>query len=462
MNIESYKINNDYLCVLKFKEDNNQVYVDTVPIENPFKKEIEMFQTVCYSNHIYLVENILNFLKSTANIQLLEGNYKFCFDLHRPYQGLSFILREYEINIKRKYNKYIEMKEKENPENYDIEKELIPLRQEILTDFQLLTLAYSIELAYKKCSLDKRILTYSHREKGWSDPVYQLTKNFSVELMTNFGYGRASYFCILFKYKNITITPFSDWINYQFAEFSEIIRYSNSYNLRNESWLDALEYASDACNLSNRNEKEFIEKYIIAECEYMVNGLESILTEENFTFELRGGDSYKVDKSGNILLSFRGEKISGALDFIEKIVEYKYIISIKSFVDRIEKCNIKILPILKDELPIIDADLNSLINKKMKLEPLYKEQKQVNDEYNSKKEKLKISLIKDKILIFDDLNFDILEDSFNDKYPDYKIFREQYSITLKQYWELSGNISNQEKLIEDINSYIKKINRYFD
>jgi hypothetical protein len=98
----------------------------------------------------------------------------------------------------------------------------------------------------------------------------------------------------------------------------------------------------------------------------------------------------------------------------------------------------------------------------MKLEPLYKEQKQVNDEYNSKKEKLKISLIKDKILIFDDLNFDILEDSFNDKYPDYKIFREQYSITLKQYWELSGNISNQEKLIEDINSYIKKINRYFD
>jgi hypothetical protein len=86
------------------------------------------------------------------------------------------------------------------------------------------------------------------------------------------------------KYKNIDITPFSEWVDYEFAQFSEIIRYSQSYILRNEYWLDAMEYSRDACNLSLVDEVKFVEKYVIDECEKMVRGLENILNKEYFMF----------------------------------------------------------------------------------------------------------------------------------------------------------------------------------
>ena len=49
--------------------------------------------------------------------------------------------------------------------------------------YQLWTNAYSIR-SYG-CKSDENIIIYSHRTSGWST-VYQLTPNFSVEVLTNF------------------------------------------------------------------------------------------------------------------------------------------------------------------------------------------------------------------------------------------------------------------------------------
>ena len=48
-----------------------------------------------------------------------------------------------------------------------------------------------------------------------------VTPNFSVEIKTNFGYGSVSYFYTKLKYKNIEITPFSEWVDYEFARFAK-------------------------------------------------------------------------------------------------------------------------------------------------------------------------------------------------------------------------------------------------
>ena len=74
----------------------------------------------------------------------------------------------------------------------------------------------------------------------------------------------------------------------------------------------------EACNLSMYNEVEFVDKYIISECEKMTIGLENIFESEQFTFKKRDKNEYVVDKKGHALIEFRGVKISGSLDFINK------------------------------------------------------------------------------------------------------------------------------------------------
>src|SRR5690606_38411441 len=129
----------------------------------------------------------------------------------------------------------------------------------------------------------------------WSNPEFKLSENFTVVLKTNFGYGSASYFYIKLKYKNIEITPFSEWIDYEIAKFTEIIRYTKSFvyrllrgiyngkrvyqqKMENSNWQDAIDYTKTACNVSLKDEVDFVRKYIIDECERMVAGLENIYT----------------------------------------------------------------------------------------------------------------------------------------------------------------------------------------
>ena len=94
----------------------------------------------------------------------------------------------------------------------DVEKCETQLKEEIKDKYILWNNAFSINKAYNICKKDKSILSFSHRKDGWSNPVYQLTQNFSVEIKTNFGYGRKSYFYTKLNYKEIDITPVSEWI----------------------------------------------------------------------------------------------------------------------------------------------------------------------------------------------------------------------------------------------------------
>ena len=60
------------------------------------------------------------------------------------------------------------------------------------------------------CTFNLDILTFSHREEGWSNPVYQLTPNFSVEIKTNFGFGSTSYFYTKHNLKGFLMVPEQD------------------------------------------------------------------------------------------------------------------------------------------------------------------------------------------------------------------------------------------------------------
>jgi hypothetical protein len=452
-------INEGVLCVLRKNKLTNQIEVDYVTIEKPLAKIIDNFSALCdnpYSN----LQQVINFIKTTTELNQLTAYYRYCVYLDGSYQAFKTNNQDTITEIINRQELML-FNQKNNPEEYDINEAIAHYKEELKTKYILWSNAYSINISYRLCHEDKSILTFSHRIDGWSNPVYQLTDNFSVEIKTNFGYGRASYFYTKLKYKNIEITPFSEWIDYEFAKFSEIVRYTQSHLLRNEYWLEAMDFSKDACNLSMADEVKFVEKYVIDECERMINGLEDIFNKEHFSFKNREKNHYKVDKKGHFLVEFRGEKISGALDFISKILEFEKIASIKSFINRIEECNKRIQPILVDESKIIKIKILNLVEERDDLKPKYDKFLEDNNDFNKKRAELQRQMLSNGQLDIKQIDFIKLRNEFNKKYPNYKEFMEEYKIVTETYRILNEQIQNLKKVYDNIVTYNEKINRHF-
>jgi len=460
------KINEEVLCILKKNAVTNQIEIDYVTIEMPLAKTIDNFSALLDDPNSTL-EQVINFIKSTEELNLLTAYYRYCVYLSGSYQAFSANNQDTIKEIVTK-QQLMQLNQENAPEKYDINKAIADYKNEIKNKYILWHNAYSINKTYRLCHEDKSIMTFSHRIDGWSDPVYQLTPNFSVEIKTNFGYGRASYFYTKLKYKNIEITPFSEWTDYEFAKFSEIVRYSKSHSLKNEYWLEAMEYSRDACNLSLEDEVKFVEKYIIDECEKMTSGLEEIFNKEQFSFKNRCNKNERitVDKKGHVLVEFRGEKISGALDFISKILEFEKITSIKSFIERIEECNKKIQPILAEESAILKVKIENLTKEKNQLQPQYDEVVMQKNEYNQKKVTLKEELFtKEQLDNFWSSEYEHyrkqLEAEFIKRWPEYTEFEKEYKQVTDKYRILIEQIQNHTKVRDNIISYNEKIIKYF-
>ena len=453
------KINEEIICVLRKHKVNDNINVEFVSIDLPLKRLIDNFTALC-KNPKATLEQIIDFIKKTTEFNQLSDRYRYCISLNGSYQAfnannhltISEILKRKEIMLSSK---------KESPYKYDLEKAIIDFKHELADRYILWHKAFSINKSYIKCLMDKSILIFSHRRDGWSNPVYQLTSNFSVEIKTNFGYGSASYFHSKLKYKEIEITPFSEWIDYELAKFSEIIRYTKKYELKNENWLDAMEFSRDACNLSMTDERKFIEKYVIDECESMVSGLENIFTKDHFSFKGRENTQYSLDKEGHVLVEFRGEKISGALDFIGKILEFEKIGSIKHFIDRIETCNKKMQPILIEESKTLVVKIANLKDEIKAFKPIHDKIIEVNNLYNIKKKELQNEMTAKGQLNPDKIEYEKLNREFNNNFPEYNDFKIEYIKVTRSFQAMKEQLSNLITVNENIISFNVKIINHF-
>jgi len=467
------KINEEFLCILRYKDD--ELIINYEPIEISFPHETEIFQKLCQTNSDNLL-TITQYLKTTESIKTLQKDYKYCQRLDGSYQGFT-------INFEEQIKQIIQSREifylnaKEN-EEYNLEENILKLQNDLEKKFLLWMHAYNIEKTYRKCFDDKQILTFSHRINGWSNPEYKLSDNFSVELKTNFGYGSSSYFYIKLKYKNIEITPFSEWIEYESAKFSEIIRYTKSFAYRalrgiyngkrvyqkkieNINWQDAIEYTKKACNDSLKDEVEFVRKYIIDECERMASGLENIFSASKFTFKGEHESHYKIDKTGHQLMEFRSEKISGAIDFISKILEFNKIAEIKSFITRIEDVNKKIQPLLVLELKNIKLKLTNLNAEMIILKPQYLNLVEVNKNYIKQKSELRQQMINSKELNRKHIDNEKLDKAFLDKFPEFKDFEKEFTNISKEHNVITEQIQILNTVFKNIKTYNMKILKYF-
>lgn len=457
-------INENFLLLLV----NNNKNIDTTEIDivKHFKNESSLLHKLCNREKDNINEIIL-FIRKSLKSKIPNKIFNYCQELDKAYQSVIVNIDE---AIKSFQNSreiiYLNQKsaQKDN-KDYNIDDKISELKNWIYERTQLWFKAFDIEFAYKKADKYPNMLVHSHRISGWSKPKYRITDDLQQEVKTNFGYGNVSYFYSLLTYKNIKITPLSEWIDYRYSHFSEVIRYTKSFGTRipirdekgklirykvkieNKDWYSAIDFTKNAANLLINNEKEFVEKYIIRECETMVKGLEYIYHNDEFELidekelfdENKELSRYKLDIKGFELIDFKTEKIIGSLDFISKIIEYNTIIPTNEYTSRIITLNKKFIPNVH----------TALKNQKQKL-------KEVRIEYNT-------FLISHNELIerkkFFNMEKSLLKNGFDKKYKEkYTFFLESFNLSTEKQKKYKHRIRLYNNNIDRLKQFVTKYN----
>lgn len=252
--------------------------------------------------------------------------------------------------------------------------------------------AYRFLQARGRCLEDSRNILCSHRFYGWTKPIYSLDNNFKIEFKTNFGYGDSNYFYLVIYYRGIQVFNFMDWVNYGFAEISEMEQYSMKYSIVDKSgkhskeivvdslWEQAIRDAENVCKCYLESEEEFVRIYIIENLESMVSRLEEVIDadDDEINKEFRayeynfGKTLVDIDIDGEdyqekarivsaMSMNVKGYMISGLLNLMGEVVKLRDIIPIDSYLYRIKHLNLKLKPML-DQQVIINNDVKKNFN----------------------------------------------------------------------------------------------------
>lgn len=448
MEIKEKKIESEFYTLQK---NENEYFIKTEYVKDYLMDFIENSLENAESNE----NNIQKFYDDIKNFLIQYGNknYSFSPDLSDSFVNTEFSFNDYLSVIKNFINTSLN---KNDEINYaEIKTKVIKYlknKKDIINYF----------LNFEKLKERTDILVLSNRIGGWSNPKFQLSKDFSIEVKSNFGFGRASYFFLSIYYKNVNIAKFSDWIYYIFAKFYEVSRYTKKYHhigeknkkiIHYESWNEIIKLCNDIINLIENDLGAFIDIYIIQECKTLIDGLEYIIQNDTFDFfdiyseenlnELP--DFKRVNLKGEELILFRTEKILGALDFITEINILSELTEMSKFISKIEEMNKKFFPIADTEFKIIT--------------PIYFSKKEEFETYDVQY----VKYIKDSHQIIDSLKNKINKSTDNLQIE--KINQQIEKLKLEMSKECSkhitihNNLNHLRIVYEHFSNYIEKFNK---
>jgi len=252
--------------------------------------------------------------------------------------------------------------------------------------------SYFIEHAYSKCKKDKKnIKAYSHQKLGWQSYCFILNNIFSVEIKTNFGFGFASYFCVTLIYEDVKIIPYSRLVMYYKANFMELIRNTWTFDIQNDSWGLAFDKVREACNTYQDEKNSFVTKYFVNELEKLTSMLTEYLDATEFELSENEYGYYRKEEKKKIvklsefpLIIFRGEKISGAVGFVESIKRINKITPIQKYIDIIIVCCQKVLIQLNRAIEELKPIIEELKNEWYKIKNEFQQREKTFEEQQEK------------------------------------------------------------------------------
>ncbi len=425
----STEINSTHLCVLELDKECNKLFVKQNPILNLVSIDMEELKTMFYSLNN---EERYRYIESHPNMKVIIPYIDYCVELDGCNQGLSRLESLGDANL-----------------------------ESIIKIISQRIEAYNLCETYKRNSTsntNKRILAQSHRKLGWNGIGRMLENKFRFQVSLNFGYGSVSYFYTKIEFKGFSITPYTDYIKYRFADFVEIKNYSSKHCLCDKSWNDAFQYIVDAQNLALENEELFVLKYIVNECENFVEGLENYLSNNTFTFHKLNGDKYEITFNELEIIDFRGEKISGSIDFIAKIDQYNFIKEIQDVITRVKLCNIQASDQLTKGLLQVENEKTLLEEKYQKycsLKVQVKAFTTLRDEIRANIKHCQRDFNDNTKMYFEDIN-----NIFDSTYIEYPKLKEQLC-TFSEY-EYASQRQNLAKYKSRMTYYKNKIDKFLE
>lgn len=429
-------INRQSLCVLKKNSDGTFV-ITLEPLTSPIENILKELELKIKSQGTDLVALFCELQNGQLTRQIFEYHSSFCQWLDLAYAGLKYDKQSLtdEFLIGRYTGRHLANR------------------------FETYILAFRLHHTYEKCRHDPEILAYSHRIVGWTQPPYNLSPDFSVTFRTNFGYGSASYFATILTYRDIDIIQFSKWISYRIVGQKELINCSKWHSLSDESWYSAMSYVQDACNIFRKSEAQFVKTYLTEECEKLITGLRTILINTKFRFITSLYHFVQRDEevtlSGDELLVFRAEKISGSLGFISSITRLAHIIQIDNYIKQLENLNSQFLPVINTGIHKITAQLSAFEMQLVPAKAAYEDAKILQKGYDEERESIKKSLQEKGIPA------ELLMDHFSFLFPEYAAFKKEFDKRQQLYFDLDKAVHKKNRALMDCTICLDTINDYF-
>lgn len=251
-------------------EDFDDEYDNLIKLIDKTLKNNKNIIISILKNLSFLIKNIINFLRTTPEIKYLNNyNNRYCESYQRPFQEFNVNTDNLILEIEEKYKLNLKLIQEielmdDNLIFNDLlfDKIVISFFKMLKSNFITWSNAVSINETYKLCFKDKSVLAFSHRIRGWANPKFNITENLSVDIKTNFGYGKSSYFLLVINFKNLDIIPFAEWIEYKFINKNDILFYTKKFKLVNTEWYECMKFVKYSCNLSIEDEKKFIDTYL--------------------------------------------------------------------------------------------------------------------------------------------------------------------------------------------------------
>ncbi|WP_316819109.1 hypothetical protein [Pedobacter nyackensis] len=356
------KINVDFILSLQKDPNSNLISPNKITIENPYVEELKKLR-----------ENFPKFKMNGPEIYNAVQNST----LKNVFKSWDYARYPDQANGHLEYDPERIKSNLTGAYRYN---------DDILKSIEEYVVACNLNTKLNKVRLEPQVLAYSHLYLGWRAQPKVLNEHFSVIHRTNFGYGYASHFYTILTYRNIPLVPYSDWVAYRFVERAQLINYSAKHPICSDGWEPAMKFTADAWNLMVRNERQFVEKHIISECEVMVKGLERFLIGNDFNLitanngfrDLPYVRSERVTFGGYNADLFKSEKIAGALTFIDSIKELEPIMQVSGYINRILSCNRRIQSSIPSTVRNLEYSIVQIQNEVTRLESIYESKKIVN------------------------------------------------------------------------------------
>lgn len=456
MNLNDVKVNGTHMCVLRKVENGNRVKVDYVELKYKYQDQLDELKRMA-DNDNRSVLDLQDYVKGSS-LRRLSLDFDFCQYLSGSYQWLPCMPTLSFPDYQKKLDEFDKDDDCEGKEKYIREQ-----RQDYYNNIAYRVLPAMLEDLSYDLNHDSSILAYSHRRVGWASPAFNLNDDLRVVYLTNFGYGCASYFFLQIYYKGIGILPYSHWVHYRKADASEIIRYTRRYHLDNQEWMKTMAFTAEVYNAAVSDPAAFVKNNILNEVEEMISGLETIRTSNRYEALDSFFNESRVIITGDDLVRFKGEKISGALGFLDQLQTLLPITDrVGYYIKRVIDCNLRVVEEFQNAITskkeILDGILRSIENEQPKWDELSKR----NEEYEKVRKEMYDAISGEDSFWGKAWNVISAERDarFGKEHPEYMAFKHEYDAELEVYHDLCAKRDQAQSFIKEVQSYVDVIEKH--